>query len=303
MSRGPSVWAGAMASGFGVLICVAAPEARRAPSEYRPHTGAAFYSISRRPRPCHARTVRLGWRRLARVAFRRDNAQGRRWPAELRTRPVKTKVADHTSGEFQRSGLYGYGRYEVVMQASNETGVVSSFFTYAGEDRATARRDRLRTSRPIPETGAHQLLQQRRRQPRRHHLVVRCVRRTSTLSNGRRGDHLVCRWRPGSQGRRWPQDPVNHGPRDGERMGRHRQGPEVGRRATLPPRPTTAACPMCRRQEGRQCSDTFKPPPARLTSFAAALADRDLREHRQRERKGAQVRHQQAEKSSDAPCL
>lgn len=35
--------------------------------------------------------------------------------------------------EFQRTGNYGYGRYEAVIRASNAPGVVSSFFVYTGE--------------------------------------------------------------------------------------------------------------------------------------------------------------------------
>jgi beta-glucanase (GH16 family) len=52
----------------------------------------------------------------------------------LRARRNKTGVADYTSSEFQRAGFYGYGRFEVVMKASNAPGIVSSFFAYAGED-------------------------------------------------------------------------------------------------------------------------------------------------------------------------
>jgi endo-1,3-1,4-beta-glycanase ExoK len=52
----------------------------------------------------------------------------------LSARREQTKVSDYTSSELQRPGFYGYGRYEVVMKASDAPGVVSSFFTYAGED-------------------------------------------------------------------------------------------------------------------------------------------------------------------------
>jgi endo-1,3-1,4-beta-glycanase ExoK len=37
-----------------------------------------------------------------------------------------------SGSEFQRNGTYGYGRYEVVMKASEASGAVSSFFTYTG---------------------------------------------------------------------------------------------------------------------------------------------------------------------------
>lgn len=36
----------------------------------------------------------------------------------------------YVSAEFQRSGFYGYGRYEVVMRAAKSPGIVSSFFTH-----------------------------------------------------------------------------------------------------------------------------------------------------------------------------
>ncbi len=36
----------------------------------------------------------------------------------------------YVSAEFQRSGFYGYGRYEVVMRAAKAPGIVSSFFTH-----------------------------------------------------------------------------------------------------------------------------------------------------------------------------
>lgn len=36
----------------------------------------------------------------------------------------------YTTSEFQRRGFYGFGRYEVVMRATNAPGVVSSFFTH-----------------------------------------------------------------------------------------------------------------------------------------------------------------------------
>ena len=35
--------------------------------------------------------------------------------------------------ELQRRGLFGYGRYEVVMRAAHGPGIVSSFFTYTGK--------------------------------------------------------------------------------------------------------------------------------------------------------------------------
>jgi endo-1,3-1,4-beta-glycanase ExoK len=37
-----------------------------------------------------------------------------------------------SGGEFQRKGWYGYGRYEVVMAASEDHGAISSFFVHTG---------------------------------------------------------------------------------------------------------------------------------------------------------------------------
>ena len=39
----------------------------------------------------------------------------------------------YTTSEFQHRGFYGFGRYEVVMRATNAPGVVSSFFTHTDD--------------------------------------------------------------------------------------------------------------------------------------------------------------------------
>jgi len=46
---------------------------------------------------------------------------------------INRKPVDHqpfSGAEVQKTGFYGYGRYEVVMQAAAGSGVVSSFFTH-----------------------------------------------------------------------------------------------------------------------------------------------------------------------------
>ncbi len=68
------------------------------------------------------------------TSYRVENVEYGGSGLTLHARRDKTSVSGYTSGEFQRSGFYGYGRYEVVMKASNSPGVVSAFFTYAGED-------------------------------------------------------------------------------------------------------------------------------------------------------------------------
>jgi beta-glucanase (GH16 family) len=85
----------------------------------------------------HVTHVRANWDVAAdwmSASYRSDNVVYGADGLTLRVRRNKTDVADYTSGEFQRSGFYGYGRYEVVMKASNAPGVVSAFFIYAGED-------------------------------------------------------------------------------------------------------------------------------------------------------------------------
>lgn len=68
------------------------------------------------------------------ASYRSENVEYGADGLTLHARRSQTLVSDYTSSEFQRSGFYGYGRYEVVMKASNAPGIVSSFFTYAGED-------------------------------------------------------------------------------------------------------------------------------------------------------------------------
>ena len=68
------------------------------------------------------------------ASYRSDNVEYGADGLTLHARRNETSVAGYTSGEFQRSGFYGYGKYEVVMKASNAPGIVSAFFTYAGED-------------------------------------------------------------------------------------------------------------------------------------------------------------------------
>lgn len=45
--------------------------------------------------------------------------------------PAADKVP-YSGGEYRSKATYGYGRYEVVMKAMKNDGVVSSFFTYTG---------------------------------------------------------------------------------------------------------------------------------------------------------------------------
>lgn len=65
------------------------------------------------------------------MAFRDENivfgGDGMQLQAD---KPDDEAGGPYTSSEFQRRGFYGYGRYEVVMRSSGAYGVVSSFFTH-----------------------------------------------------------------------------------------------------------------------------------------------------------------------------
>jgi len=68
------------------------------------------------------------------VAYRPSNAKFGKNGLSLSARQEPTRISTYTSAEFQLVGFYGYGRYEVVMQAAEASGVVSSFFVYSGPD-------------------------------------------------------------------------------------------------------------------------------------------------------------------------
>lgn len=68
------------------------------------------------------------------VAYRPSNARFGANGLSLSARKQRTRISDYTSAEFQIVGFYGYGRYEVVMQAAEAEGVVSAFFVYSGPD-------------------------------------------------------------------------------------------------------------------------------------------------------------------------
>ena len=50
----------------------------------------------------------------------------------LRLSDQDSPTNGHTSGEYQRRGRYGFGRYEVIMRAPAGSGLVTSFFTHTG---------------------------------------------------------------------------------------------------------------------------------------------------------------------------
>lgn len=67
------------------------------------------------------------------VSFRPANVSFTAHGMQLVATRLGEGGADYASGEFQRRGFYGYGRYEVVMRASGAPGAVSSFFTHTNE--------------------------------------------------------------------------------------------------------------------------------------------------------------------------
>lgn len=68
------------------------------------------------------------------TSFRRENVAYGPYGMRLTARANRDQLEGYTSGEFQRAGFYGYGRYEVIMRPSNAPGMISSFFVYTGED-------------------------------------------------------------------------------------------------------------------------------------------------------------------------
>ena len=64
------------------------------------------------------------------TAFRFENVVFGQQGMSLIARRSKDGDKPYTVGEFQQRGFYGYGRYEVVMRASDAVGALSAFFTH-----------------------------------------------------------------------------------------------------------------------------------------------------------------------------
>lgn len=67
------------------------------------------------------------------AAFKRDNVVFDSNGMTLTARRQETAISDYTSAEFQRAGVFGYGRYEVVMRTARGAGVVTTFFVHTGD--------------------------------------------------------------------------------------------------------------------------------------------------------------------------
>lgn len=66
------------------------------------------------------------------ASYRPENIRFDKSGMTLTARRQQTGVATYTSAEFQRAGVYGYGRYEVVMRAAAAPGAVATFFVHTG---------------------------------------------------------------------------------------------------------------------------------------------------------------------------
>jgi beta-glucanase (GH16 family) len=140
MSRGltlAALLAGVVASAYGLIQAAAEAPGASAPPANTGRPASDGFIVDFAHGYDRATQVRATWDVASdwmAVSYREDNVEYGAAGLTLRARRNKTGVADYTSSEFQRAGFYGYGRFEVVMKASNAPGIVSSFFVYAGED-------------------------------------------------------------------------------------------------------------------------------------------------------------------------
>lgn len=67
------------------------------------------------------------------ASFKRENVVFDARGMTLTARRQEAAVSPYTSAEFQRAGVFGYGRYETVMKAARGVGAVSTFFTHTAE--------------------------------------------------------------------------------------------------------------------------------------------------------------------------
>jgi endo-1,3-1,4-beta-glycanase ExoK len=66
-----------------------------------------------------------------RIAYKPSNIRWSKTGMKLELRKTAGKLPV-SGAEFQRSGHYGFGRYEAILKASDAHGAISSFFTYTG---------------------------------------------------------------------------------------------------------------------------------------------------------------------------
>lgn len=143
MAQGRGIAAGLLAGALvlGALVASAQLTERhsvksvRQTNAGRPAEGAFLYDLTK---GFHDETqVLSNWDIDAdwlSVAYRSANARFGPKGLSLSARKQRTRISSYTSAEFQLAGFYGYGRYEVVMQAAEAEGVVSTFFVYSGPD-------------------------------------------------------------------------------------------------------------------------------------------------------------------------
>lgn len=61
-----------------------------------------------------------------------ENIQRKAGGAFLEVRRVAGRALPYTAAEMQSDKVYGYGRYETIMQPASGSGLVTAFFTYTG---------------------------------------------------------------------------------------------------------------------------------------------------------------------------
>lgn len=67
------------------------------------------------------------------IVYRPGNIEFGKTGMTLNLLKTRGEKLPFSGSEFQRTGFYGYGRYEAVLTATDDQGAVSSFFTYTGE--------------------------------------------------------------------------------------------------------------------------------------------------------------------------
>jgi beta-glucanase (GH16 family) len=138
MSRGRAKALAAAIAAVAAIICAAAPAiaepGKGTPRNTGQPSSGAFYvdftaDGDQKGHILSSWDVNEEW--LA-ASYRPENILFGKTGMTLKALRKQTGVASYTSAEFQRSGVYGYGRYEVVMRAAAARGAVATFFVHTG---------------------------------------------------------------------------------------------------------------------------------------------------------------------------
>lgn len=126
---------GMAASGLAAMTLLAAPTAGGTETKQRPAiTGTPFVATfdTLDGADWYLSNYRHPGRDF-RVAWEREQVRHEPGAVSLVLEPAPAGAErDFVSGEFQRRGMFGYGRYEVVMTPAAGNGLVSAFFVYTG---------------------------------------------------------------------------------------------------------------------------------------------------------------------------